>query len=142
MKKKPRISKINSIHFGFELICLALITGVILPLVIKLVFHVFFWPLCFVGGGIFLVFLGIFAIEMHQDFGKIPYYRKHLAEEIPFDRESQTAIIKCSICNGEKVAGFKDRESGHFTEVMVIRSEEDLRFFKRIYGIEEIKNEY
>lgn len=89
-----------------------------------------------------LAFAVIFAIEMKQDFGKVPYYKKRLTEAIPFDREKQFAVIKCSICNGEQVAGFRNKEDSNFTEVMVIRSEADLEFFKRIYHIEEIKQEY
>ncbi|MBR1441787.1 MAG: aspartate dehydrogenase [Lachnospiraceae bacterium] len=52
------------------------------------------------------------------------------------------AVIKCSICNGEQVAGFKDKEDGHFTEVMLIREPGDIERFKEIYKIEEIKKEY
>ncbi|MCR5796410.1 MAG: aspartate dehydrogenase [Eubacterium sp.] len=52
------------------------------------------------------------------------------------------AVLKCSICNGEQVAGFKSKENGHFTEVMLIRSDEDLVKFKEVYEIEEIKKEY
>ncbi|MCR5167091.1 MAG: aspartate dehydrogenase [Oscillospiraceae bacterium] len=79
---------------------------------------------------------------MKQDFGKKPYYERHLSEDIPFDSDKQTAVIKCSICTGEQVAGFKNKEDGHFTEVMVIREAADLERFKKIYGITEIKKEY
>jgi len=51
-------------------------------------------------------------------------------------------MIRSSICTGEKVAGFKNKEDGHFTEVMLIRSYEDELYFKELYGIEEIKTEY
>lgn len=53
-----------------------------------------------------------------------------------------TAVIRASICNGEQVAGFKDKKTGHFTEVMLIRSEKDLKEFKTRYGVENIKKEY
>ena len=79
---------------------------------------------------------------MHQDFGKIPYYESYLSEDIPFDPDKQTAVIKCSLCTGEQVAGFKSKEDGHFTEVMLIRDDKDLAEFKEIYRIEEIKKEY
>ena len=62
--------------------------------------------------------------------------------EISFDPEKQYAVIRSSICTGEKVAGFKNYSDGHFTEVMLIRSYEDELRFKEIYGIEEIKTEY
>ena len=51
-------------------------------------------------------------------------------------------MIKASICTGEKVAGFKSRADGHFTEVMLIASDTDLMVFKNAYGIDEIKTEY
>jgi hypothetical protein len=79
---------------------------------------------------------------MHQDFGKVPYYERHLSEDIPFDPDKQIAVIKCSICTGEQVAGFKSKEDGHFTEVMLIRDDMDLIKFKKIYKLEEVKKEY
>ena len=94
-------------------------------------------------GGIILVGFGIvFAIEMHQDFGKIPYYERHLKEKIPFDPQKQYAVIRSSICTGEKVAGFKNIENGHFTEVMLINTDEEEERFKRIYDLETVKIEY
>ena len=65
-----------------------------------------------------------------------------LKEEIPFDPEKQTAVIRSSICTGEKVAGFKDLEGGRFTEVMLIRSKQDEARFKALYGLETVKTEY
>lgn len=59
-----------------------------------------------------------------------------------FDPHKQYAVIRSSICTGEKVAGFKDKESGHFTEVMVIRNAADEQEFKRLYNVESIKVEY
>ena len=40
------------------------------------------------------------------------------------------------------MAGFKSKEDGHFTEVMLIRDAKDLDKFKETYKIEEIKKEY
>lgn len=61
---------------------------------------------------------------------------------IIFDPETQKAVIKCSICNGEQVAGFKDIKTGKFTEVMLIRNGKDLESFKKNYKIQEIQKEY
>ncbi|MGN0387033.1 MAG: hypothetical protein ACI4EX_14265 [Lachnospiraceae bacterium] len=74
--------------------------------------------------------------------GKIPYYERHLKETIPFDPQKQYAVIRSSICTGEKVAGFKNNEDGHFTEVMLIKTSEDEKRFKKIYDIETVKKEY
>lgn len=65
-----------------------------------------------------------------------------LREQIPFDPETQYAVIRCSICTGERVAGFKDKTGGHFTEVMYLRTPEDEKRFREIYGLEEVKTEY
>ena len=50
--------------------------------------------------------------------------------------------LKCSICNGERVAGFKNIRTGEFKEESFIRSDEELEAFKRRYGISEMKKEY
>ena len=67
---------------------------------------------------------------------------ERLKEEFPFDPAKQAAVIRSSICTGEKVAGFKDLEGGHFTEVMLIRSKQDEARFKELYGLETVKTEY
>ena len=139
---KFRMPKINSIHFGAAWIAISLVVGILTPFVIWLVTDVFHWGLSIIGGIILLGFIIVFSIEMHQDHGKKPYYERYLSEDIPFDPDKQIAVIKCSICTGEQVAGFKNKEDGHFTEVMVIRDDLDLMKFKKIYKIEEIKKEY
>ena len=63
-------------------------------------------------------------------------------EEKSFDREKQIPVLRCSICNGEQVAGFKDRETGKCHEAAFIRNEKELKEFMEIYGIEKITKEY
>ncbi|MCR5250143.1 MAG: aspartate dehydrogenase [Lachnospiraceae bacterium] len=65
------------------------------------------------------------------------FFRKQKTERKEYDRQKQKPLIRCSICNGEQVAGFKDLQSGAFTEIMLIRSSADLRSFMDMYGIEE-----
>ena len=67
---------------------------------------------------------------------------ERLTREIPFDPEKQIAVIRSSICTGEKAAGFKDLKSGRFTEVMLIRSRQDEERFKALYRLETVKTEY
>lgn len=67
---------------------------------------------------------------------------KKLKDSIRFDPETQYAVIRSSICTGEKVAGFKNKKDGHFTEVMVIRTTADERMFKEIYGLDSVRTEY
>ena len=59
-----------------------------------------------------------------------------------FDRELYKPVLKCSICTGEQVAGFKNLATGKFEEVMLIRNEKDLISFKERYGISELGKEY
>lgn len=54
-----------------------------------------------------------------------------------YDKEKTKPVIRCSICNGEQVAGFLDKRSGHFEEVTLIREPRDLENFKKLYGITE-----
>lgn len=61
---------------------------------------------------------------------------------IEFDRENQRAILKCSICTGEQVAGFKDKHTGKFQEVMLIRNEKDLENFMETYDLDNVPKEY
>lgn len=69
-------------------------------------------------------------------------FGKKQKPDIKFDPETQYAVIRSSICTGEKVAGFKNRKDGHFTEVMVIRSSADEKIFKEMYGLESVRTEY
>lgn len=55
-----------------------------------------------------------------------------------YDPERQYAVIKCSICTGEKVAGFKNKTDGHFTEVMLIASPEDEATFMYAFGLDDV----
>ena len=61
---------------------------------------------------------------------------------VQFDSETQYAVIRSSICTGEKAAGFKNKTDGHFTEIMLIRSPADEKEFKETYGVESVKVEY
>lgn len=63
-------------------------------------------------------------------------------EKKTFDRENQLPVLKCSICNGEQVAGFKDIHTGKFKEVTLIRNDKELQAFLETYGISEITKEY
>ena len=68
--------------------------------------------------------------------------KKAMEPAVHFDPETQYAVIHSSICTGEKVAGFKNKTDGHFTEIMLIRSAADEKEFKETYGVESLKVEY
>ncbi len=67
---------------------------------------------------------------------------KSLEALIPYDPKLQIPVIHASICTGEKVAGFKDKATGYFTEVMLLRTLEDEQTFKSIYHLDHVKTEY
>lgn len=61
---------------------------------------------------------------------------RHRAHSETYDPSACTPVIRASICNGERTAGFRDNKSGAFHEIMLIRDEADLKAFKRLYSIE------
>lgn len=136
------MKKINSIHFGLKWITASLVVGGVIPFVYWLLFHQILWYLIALGALSLVAFAVVLSIEMKQDFGKVPYYQKHLKSDIPFDPLTQKAVIKCSIDGKEMMAGFRNKKDGSFTEVMVIRSEEDKKSFASIYSLDKIDIEY
>lgn len=71
------------------------------------------------------------------------FWKKAAAQTPGYDRAVCKPMLKCSICSGEQVAGFKNLQTGKFEEVMLIRNAVDLRTFQERYGItEDIGKEY
>ena len=69
--------------------------------------------------------------------------KKKRIEKKSYDRENMKPILHASICTGETVAGFKNRQTGKFEEVMLIKSEADKELFKKIYDItDDLPTEY
>jgi len=70
-------------------------------------------------------------------------FRKKATKET-YDKENQKPIIRSSICTGEKVAGFKDIHTGKFTEVMLIKNDNDMKVFLTKYDIiaDEVRTEW
>ena len=69
--------------------------------------------------------------------------KKKKIEKKSYDRENMKPILHASICTGETVAGFKNRRTGKFEEVMLIKSEADKELFKEIYDIaDDLPTEY
>jgi hypothetical protein len=59
-----------------------------------------------------------------------------------YNPEIEKPIIKASICNGEQVAGFKNKTTGQFSEVMFIKDNSDLNLFMKTYGLDHVDKEY
>ena len=69
--------------------------------------------------------------------------KKKRIEKKSYDRENMKPILRASICTGETVAGFKDKRTGRFEEIMLIKSEADKELFKEIYDItSDLPTEY
>ena len=69
--------------------------------------------------------------------------KKKRIEKKTYDRENLKPILHASICTGETVAGFKDKRTGKFEEIMLIKSEADKELFKEIYDItSDLPTEY
>lgn len=68
--------------------------------------------------------------------------KKKKQTEIIYNPDTMKPVLRCSICNGEQVFGFKDTESGEFIEVALIRNTEELEKYKVLYGIDHIVKEY
>ena len=65
-----------------------------------------------------------------------PWKKERTAPAEAYDRAALEPVIRSSICTGEKVAGFREKEGGRFQEVALIRTPTDLEAFKKKYGIE------
>ncbi len=59
-----------------------------------------------------------------------------------YNPQTHRPILRCSICTGEQVAGFKDLRTGKFEEVMLVRDDRELREFMERYGLSEVPKEY
>lgn len=69
--------------------------------------------------------------------------KKKTSTVMTYDPAIHVPVIRCSICAGEQVAGFKNLLDGRFEEVMLIRTSADLKAFREQYGIsDEIEKIY
>lgn len=61
-----------------------------------------------------------------------------------YDQKEYEPVIRSSICTGEQAIGFRNRQTGKFEEVMLIKSRKDLEIFLKEYNIveAEIKKEW
>ena len=73
----------------------------------------------------------------------MPFWKKKPEKPVyPYDPATERPVIRASICTGEQAAGFRNKTTGAFREVMLIRSEKDLTAFRRQYGLERVDKEY
>ena len=130
MKRLPK----SSVLLCGVWLAVGLLAGVIAPAVLWFVLHRVVWGLV-IAGGIILIALAAFWGSRREEEGNRP-------GTVSFDPEKQYAVIRCSICTGEKVAGFKNKADGRFTEVMLIRSPREEERFREMYHLDTVKTEY
>ena len=66
------------------------------------------------------------------------FHRKPVKQApVGYNTEKLTPAIRCSICTGEQVAGFRDRATGAFEEQMLLRDDGDLARFRSAAGLGE-----
>ena len=70
------------------------------------------------------------------------FRKKKQAVRSTYDPQTLKPVLRCSICSGEQIAGFKNLKTGKIEEVTVIHSREELQQFMEEYGIREISKEY
>ena len=70
------------------------------------------------------------------------FRKKKRAVRSTYDPQTLKPVLRCSICSGEQIAGFKNLKTGKIEEVTVIHSREELQQFMEEYGIREISKEY
>lgn len=72
------------------------------------------------------------------------FFGKKKIDKKIYDKEREIPVIHASICTGEQVAGFRNIETGKFTEIMLLKDTKDLEKFLETYAIapKDIKKEY
>lgn len=66
------------------------------------------------------------------------FRKKSKPERLQYDPEVRRPALRCSICTGERVAGFKNLQTGKFEDHELIRTEEELEAFKQACGVETL----
>ncbi len=57
---------------------------------------------------------------------------------LPYDPEEEMPAVRKSICTGEMTAGFVNKKTGKFRELMLV-DHRGLEDFRRATGVEEIR---
>lgn len=65
-------------------------------------------------------------------------FRRKMPPAKTFDREKLEPVIRCSICTGEEVAGFRNLQTGKFQEERLLRGKQDLGEFMAEYSLSAV----
>ncbi len=90
--------------------------------------------LCFLDYSLILFILELLGIRKKEN--------QEIEVKHIYNPEIEKPVIRASVCNGEKTAGFKNIKTGEFYEVAVIRNDVDLQQFKDMYKIKDIETDY
>ena len=71
-------------------------------------------------------------------------FKRSVPEPLPFPPNRYEPVLRRSICTGETTACARERETGKLHELMLIRTEQDLKQFAKDYGVDpsEIQTVY
>ena len=71
-------------------------------------------------------------------------FQRKRGKKTAFDPETQQPAVRRSICTGEMTAGFIDKKTGHFTDLMRVDGQRGLAEFCREIGVapEDVKTIY
>ena len=68
--------------------------------------------------------------------------KKKSEKPLTYDHENEKPAVRCSICTGEQVAGFKDVHTGKFREIMLLSTPDDMEKFKERCGTDSVEKFY
>ena len=63
--------------------------------------------------------------------------KKEAVPVYTYDREMEKPVLRCSICTGEQVFGFRNLKTGKLNEVGLVRGEQELKKLLAQYGVAE-----
>ena len=63
-------------------------------------------------------------------------FKRTSPEPLPFPPDRYEPVLRRSICTGETTACARERATGKLHELMLIRTEQDLKQFAKDYGVD------
>ena len=72
----------------------------------------------------------------------VGFGKKKKTEKIIWDPSEKYPVIRCGICTGEQVAGFRKRGNGSFEEIMLLKNDSDFQLFCEMVGTTDIPKEF
>ena len=82
----------------------------------------------------------IMNIYQTEEARKMFFFKRSV--RIEYDPTREEPAVRRSICTGEMTAGFVDRRSGKFRELMRVKDQKELDDFCRSVGTKDIKTIY